>query len=104
MQFSITSFQHCLAESGLLPFLFLFHGSGPPLFVHKMNSTQQDYQPIAKQRWPGYTIEGNGAIAVVLSCAGRVVLVQTPIEASVLVGQRCKSTGCSHVIARDGVF
>ena len=51
---------------------------------------------MAASRFPGYRISGNGKIAVVLNCAYKVVLVQTPLEACVLVAQPCKETDCFH--------
>ncbi len=60
--------------------------------------TITDYTGIARARWPGYTITGAGSLAVVLECRRRVVLVMTPLEASVLAGKQCCAT-CSHAAA-----
>jgi hypothetical protein len=55
----------------------------------------------AKRQWPGYAISGNGLFAVVLGCAYRVELCQTPIEASVIVAERC-GPQCSHIRTPEG--
>lgn len=49
-------------------------------------------------RWPGYDITGAGSVAVVLECSRRVVLVQMPLQAHALAGERCCAT-CSHSAA-----
>jgi hypothetical protein len=64
-------------------------------------NSKSDYQKIAKTRWRQYAITGNGPFAVVLGCAYRVELCQTPIEASVIVAERCGPM-CSHIRTPEG--
>ena len=56
------------------------------------------HQNIARARWPGYVITGTGALAVVLECRRKVVLVMTPLEAQALAAEKCCDI-CSHVAA-----
>ena len=55
----------------------------------------------AELRWPGYTVTGDGRLAVVCHCNRRVVLASTPLEAAVIQQERC-GQHCSHVIAPEG--
>jgi hypothetical protein len=55
----------------------------------------------ARLRWTGYEVSGDGRLAVVYECCRKVVLVQTPIEASVLRQERC-GQHCSYKIAPEG--
>jgi hypothetical protein len=59
------------------------------------------YKAIAERRWPGYAVSGNGSFAVVLGCAYRVELCQTPIEASVIALERC-GPYCNHARIPEG--
>jgi hypothetical protein len=59
------------------------------------------FQTAARQRWPGYEISGTGALAVVRHCSHTIVLVQTPIEAHAISGERC-GPQCSFRIAPEG--
>lgn len=40
-------------------------------------------------RWPGYSITGNGEIAVVRHCNKTVVLCSMPMEANAVVNEKC---------------
>jgi hypothetical protein len=64
-------------------------------------NSENEYQQIAKRRWPGYTIAGDGSIAVLYHCTYRVELVTTPIEASAIVGERC-GQHCGHMTTPEG--
>jgi hypothetical protein len=55
----------------------------------------------AELRWQGYEISGDGRLAVVYECCRKVVLVQTPLEASVLQQERC-GQNCSYRISPEG--
>jgi hypothetical protein len=52
------------------------------------------FQDIARLRWPNYRVEGTGEIAVVLTCAQKVVLASAPMEARVIAAERCGDQCC----------
>ena len=58
---------------------------------------QSLWQTIAKQKYPDYTVSGDGHIAVVLHCACRVVLCDWIMEAEDLVAKECMPHSCTHV-------
>lgn len=55
----------------------------------------QQNQNTALKRWPDYTVEGDGNIAVVFACCHRIVLVSFVLEATQRVAATC---GCQCVI------
>lgn len=63
----------------------------------------QSFAQIAHARFPGYEIQGDGSLAVVLACNRKVILVQTPLEANAIQTEKC-GPGCSHAIDSDGGF
>ena len=55
---------------------------------------QQNQSTTAQKRWPDYTVEGVGNIAVVFACCHRITLVGFVLEATTLVAASC---GCQCV-------
>lgn len=51
--------------------------------------TIMDYAALARTRWPGYEIEGQGSIAVVHHCCKHITLVGHALEARMLIAGSC---------------
>lgn len=54
-------------------------------------------ETICAQRWPGYTVSGQGTIAVVFLCSARIELVTTPLLARVLKSEDCGPRCQRHI-------
>jgi hypothetical protein len=55
------------------------------------------FQGIAKMRWAGYTVTGDGKIAVVLHCRNEVRLCDWLMEAEDIAAKSCIPDMCSHI-------
>jgi hypothetical protein len=53
------------------------------------------YKEIARLKWPGYQVSGDGKIAVVLVCQCRVVLCEIPLAAEPIRAAECAA--CRNV-------
>ena len=49
----------------------------------------ENQQTAIARRWPDYTVEGDGSLAVVLHCCRRIVLVSFVLEARQMVATKC---------------
>ena len=49
----------------------------------------QNQQPAIARRWPHYTVEGDGNLAVVLHCCKKITLVGFVLEARQMVANSC---------------
>jgi hypothetical protein len=67
----------------------------------KANSQTAEYIDAARARWPGYSISGDGSLAVIYHCAHKIELVAMPMLAQTIVGERC-GPYCSHTGNKDG--
>jgi len=59
------------------------------------------FYEIAKARWPGYQIIGDGSLAVLYHCNRRIELCTLPMLASVIVAERC-GVQCNHLRNPEG--